>query len=132
MLLLVRPAVFLSYAVLLNQIVNPGLTNMIRWQNHWHVVRQSWTFFQNDFAGRISNRVMQTGPALRESLVMTFDAGWYIVVYGSSALLLLVSIDWRLTPADPAVVRRLRGHAALSSCRGCANAPAGCRRCGRT
>ena len=97
-LLLVRPGVFLCYAVLLNQIVNPGLTNMIRWQNHWHVVRQSWTFFQNDFAGRISNRVMQTGPAMRESLVMTFDAGWYIVVYGSSALLLLFSIDWRLTP----------------------------------
>ncbi|HEY3845642.1 MAG TPA: ABC transporter ATP-binding protein [Acetobacteraceae bacterium] len=97
-LLLVRPGVFLSYAVLINQIVNPGLSNMIRWQNHWHVVRQSWTFFQNDFAGRIANRVLQTGPALRESLVMTFDAGWYIVVYGSSALLLLCSIDWRLTP----------------------------------
>ncbi len=97
-LLLARPVVFLSYVVLINQIVNPGLSNMIRWQNHWHVVRQSWTFFQNDFAGRIANRVIQTGPAVRESLVMTFDAGWYIVVYGSSALLLLVSIDWRLTP----------------------------------
>jgi ATP-binding cassette subfamily B multidrug efflux pump len=97
-LLLLRPAVFLSYVVLLNQIVNPGLSNMIRWQNHWHVVRQSWTFFQNDFAGRIANRVMQTGPALRESVVMTFDAAWYIVVYGTSALLLLFSMDWRLTP----------------------------------
>ena len=97
-LLLARPAAMFWQNVMINQVVNPGLSNMIRWQNHWHVVRQSWTFFQNDFAGRISNRVMQTGPALRESLVMTFDAGWYIVVYGSSALLLLVSIDWRLTP----------------------------------
>ena len=52
---------------MINQVVNPGLANLIRWQNHWHVVRQSWTFFQNDFAGRIANRVMQTGPALRES-----------------------------------------------------------------
>ena len=95
-LLVVRPAVFLSYVVLINQIVNPGFTNMIRWQNHWHVVRQSWTFFQNDFAGRIANRVMQTGPALRESMTMTFDAAWYIVVYGSSALLLLFSTNWRL------------------------------------
>ena len=97
-LLLIRPSVFLSYAVLVNQIVNPAFTNMIRWQNHWHVVRQSWTFFQNDFAGRIANRVMQTGPAMRESVVMTFDAAWYIVVYGTSALLLLSSVDWRLTP----------------------------------
>ena len=97
-LLLLRPGVLLCHIVLINQIVNPGLSNMIRWQNHWHVVRQSWTFFQNDFAGRIANRVLQTGPALRESVVLSFDAAWYILVYGSSALLLLASIDWRLTP----------------------------------
>ena len=97
-LLLARPLVFLGHVVLINQIVNPGLSNMVRWQNHWHVVRQSWTFFQNDFAGRIANRVLQTGPSLRESLVMAFDAAWYIIVYGSSALALLISVDWRLTP----------------------------------
>ena len=97
-LLLARPLVFMAHVVLINQIVNPGLSNMVRWQNHWHVVRQSWTFFQNDFAGRIANRVLQTGPSLRESLVMAFDAAWYIIVYGSSALALLISVDWRLTP----------------------------------
>ena len=96
-LLFVRPLSFIAHNVLVNQIVNPGFSNMIRWQNHWHVVRQSWTFFQNDFAGRIANRVQQTGPALRESLVMAFDAAWYILVYGSSAVLLLARLDWRLT-----------------------------------
>ncbi len=96
-LLVVRPLSLISHNVLVNQIVNPGLSNMIRWQNHWHVVRQSWTFFQNDFAGRIANRVLQTGPALRESLVMAFDAAWYIIVYGTSAMLLLGRLDWRLT-----------------------------------
>jgi ATP-binding cassette, subfamily B, multidrug efflux pump len=95
-LLLARPAALFWQNVMINQVVNPGLSNMIRWQNHWHVVRQSWTFFQNDFAGRIANRVIQTGPALRESLVMTFDAAWYIVVYGSSAVALLAASDWRL------------------------------------
>ncbi len=96
-LLLLRPTVFLAQVVLINQLVNPGLTNMIRWQNHWHVVRQSWTFFQNDFAGRIANRVIQTGPSLRESVVLAFDAAWYIVVYGSSAIALLGANNWRLT-----------------------------------
>jgi ATP-binding cassette subfamily B multidrug efflux pump len=96
-LLVLRPLSFVAHNVLVNQIVNPGFSNMIRWQNHWHVVRQSWTFFQNDFAGRIANRVLQTGPALRESLVMAFDAAWYILVYGSSALVLLGRLDWRLT-----------------------------------
>ena len=110
-LLLVRPAVFLQHAVLINQIVNPGLSNMIRWQNHWHVVRQSWTFFQNDFAGRIANRVMQTGPALRESLVMTFDAAWYIVVYGSSAVAAAGLDRLAADAADPAA-----GSPATPSC----------------
>ena len=92
-LLFLRPLSFFAHNILVNQIVNPGFSNMIRWQNHWHVVRQSWTFFQNDFAGRIANRVLQTGPALRESLVMSFDAAWYILVYGSSALILLARLD---------------------------------------
>jgi ATP-binding cassette subfamily B multidrug efflux pump len=96
-LLVLRPLSSVAHNVLVNQIVNPGFSNMIRWQNHWHVVRQSWTFFQNDFAGRIANRVLQTGPALRESLVAAFDAAWYILVYGSSALVLLGRLDWRLT-----------------------------------
>ncbi len=93
---LVRPLGHLAHNVLVNQLINPSFTNLIRWQNHWHVVRQSWTFFQNDFAGRVANRVMQTGPALRESLVMAFDAGWYIIVYGGSALILLGNLNWRL------------------------------------
>ena len=92
-----RPVTFLAHNIVVNQIVNPSLTNLVRWQNHWHVVRQSWTFFQNDFAGRIAARVMQTGPSMRESVVMAFDAAWYIVVYGGSALLLLGSLNWRLT-----------------------------------
>src|SRR5262249_59936284 len=59
--------------------------------------RQGWTFFQNDCAGRIANRVMQTGPALRESVVSSINAVWYILVYGTSAALLLAAADWRLS-----------------------------------
>ena len=82
-----------------NQAIAANVSNMIRWQNHWHVVRQSWAFFQNDFAGRIANKVMQTGPALRESLVSMITAVWYIMVYGTSAILLLASADkWLALP----------------------------------
>lgn len=95
-LLLVRPAVVLTQNLISNQSVAAGLTNLIRWQSHWHVVRQSWSFFQNDFAGRIANRVMQTGPSLRESVVAGTNAVWYIIVYGTSALTLMASNDLRL------------------------------------
>jgi ATP-binding cassette, subfamily B, multidrug efflux pump len=95
-LLLVRPAAIAFQHLVTNQAINPGLTNLVRWQNHWHVVRQSWTFFQNDFAGRIANRVMQTGPSLRESVVAGTNAVWYILIYGSTAIVLLGSSDVRL------------------------------------
>ncbi len=101
-MLLVRPAALLVQNLITNQAIAVNVTNLIRWQSHWHVVRQSWSFFQNDFAGRIANRVLQTGSALRESVVLTITAVWYIVVYGSSALVLLASADPRL--AAPLVV----------------------------
>jgi ATP-binding cassette subfamily B multidrug efflux pump len=96
LLVILRPAAMLADNAIMNQALNPGLSNMIRWQSHWHVVRQSWTFFQNDFAGRIAQRVMQTGPALRETVVGAINAVWYILVYGSSAIGLLAAADWRL------------------------------------
>ena len=95
-LLLGRPLAMLALNLVTNQVVNPGFSNLIRWQNHWHVVRQSWTFFQNDFAGRVASRVMQTGPSLRESVVSAVNAIWYLLVYGSSAMLLLGRTDARL------------------------------------
>jgi ATP-binding cassette, subfamily B, multidrug efflux pump len=95
-LLIARPAAMLLQNLLTNQAIIPSFSNLIRWQSHWHVVRQSWTFFQNDFAGRIANRVMQTGPALRESVVSATNAVWYILVYGGGAILLLASNDARL------------------------------------
>ena len=98
-MLVARPAGMLLLNLVTNQAIAPGMTNLIRWQSHWHVVRQSWTFFQNDFAGRIANRVMQVGPALRDSIVATTNAVWYIVVYGGSAMLLLGGADpWLALP----------------------------------
>jgi ATP-binding cassette subfamily B multidrug efflux pump len=95
-LLVFRPAAILLRVLTTNQAIAPGFSNLIRWQNHWHVTRQSWTFFQNDFAGRIANRVMQVGPALRQSATNATNAVWYIVVYGTSAVTLLARTDWRL------------------------------------
>jgi ATP-binding cassette subfamily B multidrug efflux pump len=101
-LLVLRPLAMLLQNLMTNQVLAPGLMNLVRWQNHWHVVRQSWNFFQNDFAGRIANRVMQTGPSLRESVVASTNAIWYILVYGGGAILLLSKSDPRL--AAPVVV----------------------------
>jgi len=98
-LLVVRPIALTTQNLLSNQAIAANVSNRIRWQNHWHVVRQSWAFFQNDFAGRIANRVMQTGPAIRETVVALITGVWYIVVYGTSALILLARADlWLALP----------------------------------
>jgi ATP-binding cassette subfamily B multidrug efflux pump len=98
-LLFLRPVALVAQNLVAHQAISANVSNMIRWQNHWHVARQSWAFFQNDFAGRIATRVLQTGPAVRESLVALITGVWYILVYGSSALFLLASADrWLALP----------------------------------
>ncbi|HEY7228966.1 MAG TPA: ABC transporter ATP-binding protein [Pseudolabrys sp.] len=98
-LLVLRPLASTSQHLLMNQAIAANVSNRIRWQNHWHVSRQSWSFFQNDFAGRIATRVMQTGPAIRESLVSLLTAVWFILIYGTSSLILLASADrWLALP----------------------------------
>ena len=67
LILFVRPLVLLADVAIRQNALIPGVTSLIRWQSHWHVVRQNLPFFQNDFAGRIANRVMQTAQrAARE------------------------------------------------------------------
>ncbi len=96
LILLVRPLVLFADVAIRQNVLIPGVTNLVRWQSHWHVVRQNLPFFQNDFAGRIAQRVMQTGNALRESVMSTIRAVFYIAVYGTSALVMMAISDWRL------------------------------------
>jgi ATP-binding cassette subfamily B multidrug efflux pump len=96
-MLLGRPVALLTQSVLTNQVIAANVTNRIRWQSHWHVSRQGWSFFQNDFAGRIATRVMQTGPALRESVVASAQAVWYLVVYGIGSVAMMASFEPVLT-----------------------------------
>src|SRR6185437_10960362 len=94
--LVARPVLGGLHDLLMNQTILPSLNNRIRWQNHRYVIRQSLAFFQNDYAGRIANRIMQTGGALRESAVQVVDALWYVIIYTGSAIALFAQADVRL------------------------------------
>lgn len=84
--MIMRPVFFGLNDLLVHQTLTPGMTSMIRWQNHKYVLRQSLNFFQSDFAGRIAQRIMQTGSSLRDSAVQMVDAIWHVVIYAASAL----------------------------------------------
>ena len=94
--LVLRPVVSVGHDLIKNQVIATTFTNRIRWQTHRYVLRQSLSFFQNDFAGRIANKIIQTGPALRESIVQLIDALWYAAVQFIGAVVLFGAADWRL------------------------------------
>ena len=94
--LLLRPIFGALHDLLVHQTISPGMTSLIRWQNHSYVLKQSLNFFQNDFAGRIAQRIMQTGNSLRDSAVATAEAIWHVSIYAISALVLFAEADWRL------------------------------------
>ena len=95
-ILLLRPLFFGLHDLLVHQTINPGMTSLIRWQNHTYVLKQSLNFFQSDFAGRIAQRIMQTGNSLRDSAVQAVDALWHVLIYAITSLVLFAEADWRL------------------------------------
>jgi len=94
--LIARPSFSVLHDLIKNQVIATTFTNRIRWQTHRYVLRQSLSFFQNDFAGRIANKIIQTAPALRESIVQLIDALWYATVQFIGAVVLFAAADWRL------------------------------------
>ncbi|MDG9881559.1 ABC transporter ATP-binding protein [Pseudomonas putida CSV86] len=94
--LILRPLFVGLHDLMVHQAISPGMTSMIRWQNHAYVLKQSLNFFQSDFAGRIAQRIMQTGNSLRDSLVQAMDALWHVSIYAISSLVLFAEADWRL------------------------------------
>ena len=97
--LILRPLAATLHLLMVHQAVEPGMTNLIRWQTHRYVLRQSLSFFQNDFAGRLANKIIQTGPSLREAVVSMIDAIWYVTIYTGSALILFAQADvWLAVP----------------------------------
>ncbi|WP_422365831.1 ABC transporter ATP-binding protein [Pelagibius sp.] len=93
---ILRPVATLASRGLVNLSLVPGLTNRVRWLNHRYVLRQSLTYFHNDFAGRIAQKVLQTGHALREAVVNVIDGVWFLLIYLFGTLVLFAGIDWRL------------------------------------
>ncbi len=95
-LLVVFPLLAILQTVLVHQTLLGNLPMVIRWQAHRYVLKQSQTFFNNEFAGRIGTKVMQTSLAVRETVMKLLDILVYIAVYFLSVLVLMAGTDWRL------------------------------------
>jgi ATP-binding cassette subfamily B multidrug efflux pump len=96
LILTVRPLLQVMDVALLNNTILPNFGTLIRWRAHKHVLRQSVGWFENDFAGRIANRIMQTPPAAGEVVFQVFDAISFSLAYLIGAAILLATSDPRL------------------------------------
>ena len=95
-ILIGRPLIQTVDVGLLNNGVLPNFGTLIRWRGHRHVLRQSVGWFENDFAGRIANRIMQTPPAAGDAIFQIFDAIAFALAYVIGAIVLLSTADIRL------------------------------------
>ncbi|MGA8712331.1 MAG: ABC transporter ATP-binding protein [Roseiarcus sp.] len=96
LILIGRPLASFTHDLVVQQAIAPGMTNLIRWQTHRYVLRQSLAYFANDFAGRIASNIVQSAASLRDSVVQIIDALWFVTVFAVTSLVIFAGTDWRL------------------------------------
>jgi ATP-binding cassette subfamily B multidrug efflux pump len=95
-ILVVLPAIITLQSMVINQVILGNVPQRIRWLIHRYVLRQSMSYFQDEFAGRIATNLMQTALAVRDTATKVLDVLNYVVFYFAGAVILAAMNDWRL------------------------------------
>ncbi len=93
LLLVVRTGVMIASAIVEQQVIVPGFFSMVRWQSFRRVIEQPYSFYQNDFAGRIATKIMQGGEAVGDFIVNVLQTMWSFVTFMVLAITILASVD---------------------------------------
>ncbi len=94
--LLAIPLINAFSSLVVHQTLLGNFPQRIRWMSHRYLIRQSMSYFQDEFAGRIATKLMQTSLAVREVVMKILDMLVYVVFYFGGAVLLAAASDWRL------------------------------------
>ncbi len=94
--LVVLPSMVFAQSLFNQQALMGNFPMRIRWMVHRYLLKQSMTFYQDEFAGRVATKLMQTALAIRECIVKLVDVLNYVVVYFLGMLVIVGSSDWRL------------------------------------
>ncbi|AYD01686.1 ABC transporter ATP-binding protein [Neorhizobium sp. NCHU2750] len=90
------PVVGAIHTLTMHQVLAGNYPMIARWQMHRFLLRHSMAFFANEFAGRVSTKVMQTSLAVREAVMKIIDVFVYAIGFFVSMLALVVAVEWRL------------------------------------
>ena len=96
MVLVGLPVVCVLDSIIMHQVLLGNYPMIARWQMHRFLLRHSMTFFANEFAGRVSTKVMQTSLAVRETVMKVLDVFVYVVTYIITMIIVVAAADWRL------------------------------------
>lgn len=95
-IILLLPVLIFLRTALVHQGLLGNYPMLVRWLAHRYLLKQSLTFFHNDFAGRLATKVMQTSLSVRETVLKLLDVMVYVVVYFVSMLWMIAQADLRL------------------------------------
>ncbi len=96
LLFLVRPLIQILDAAVTSQGYFAQIGALIRWRTHRRMLRQSLSFFADDFAGRIANRQIQLAPAINDSVHQVTQELWYFLSFIVGTTVILGETDLRL------------------------------------
>jgi len=98
-ILFLLPLAGFIQSLLLHQTVISNFVMTIRWKAHRWMLGQSYSFYQDEFAGRVATKVMQTSLAIRDAVLKVLDVLVYVSVYFIGAMLLVSSFSlWMMLP----------------------------------
>ncbi len=96
LILIGMPVIVALHSLLVHQSMLGNYPMSIRWLAHRYLLKQSLAFYQDEFAGRIATKVMQTSLAIRETVMKAVDVFVFVSVYFIAILVMLADSDWRL------------------------------------
>ncbi|MDA7747006.1 ABC transporter ATP-binding protein/permease, partial [Psychromonas sp.] len=94
--LVLIPLLTLLHSLIVHQVLLGNYPMSIRWFAHRYLLKQSVSFYQDDFAGRIATKVMQTALAVRETVMKLLNVMVYVLVYFISMVVMVAQADYRL------------------------------------
>ncbi len=95
-ILVIMPIVGVFHSLILHQTILGNYGMIMRWQMHKYLLRQSMSFFSDEFAGRVATKVMQTSLAVRDATITILNVMVYVTVYFMGAMILAASFHWGL------------------------------------
>ncbi|TFF27357.1 ABC transporter ATP-binding protein [Jiella endophytica] len=95
-ILLVLPGIQLIDGLVNFQAIFGNFPMRFRYSMHRWLLGHSLAFFQDEFAGRVSQKLMQTALAVRETVIKSIDVFLYVAVYFTGVVVLAASSDWKL------------------------------------